>query len=68
MRSAMRSFLGPAGIQVVELGEDPAVELAGDAGQLDERRVPDRIEYRRPDPLPHRKANLPWSSITCEEV
>ena len=37
-------LLRAARVQVVELGEHPAVETAGDAPQLDEGRVPDRGE------------------------
>jgi hypothetical protein len=42
-------LLRPTGVQVLELREDPTVEVTGDPRQLDEWRPPDRIEHRRPD-------------------
>ena len=37
-------FLRKAGIQVFQLGENPAVKLPAEPPQLDQRRLPDRVD------------------------
>ena len=40
-------FLGKAGVEVLQLGEDAAIEPAREAGQLDQRRLADGLDDGR---------------------